>query len=1523
MPPIFIHQQAAPWFKKFFNKGANVDLRPETLPEGVYYDARNMRPSSVLGNTGAVEAVGGEVLLYTSSNPLANTYVCIGVAFVSGHTVSFWCSFDPDNPPIIQADGVVMAMSPLIPYVYNRPLQIAVDEGCRSGILFPADDFSDPLFWDVQKLIDEFNAGSGYFFDGFDPESISVGLNAPAHFPVLARDNGLSGLVDLGGSIGLPVGEYNYAVRYVTPSGDRTNIGLSTPLISVPSTYQPNTNPTSRYPGGRTHGGDPDLLVPTRWGIELKFRVDNQNGYAAMEVVRQRFNGGEGINGPGIVEVIARIPLSSGQFGIIHFIDPSGANTLEVIPSDEVPAQALVIKKPKAVTYANGRLTYANFDTESQNLGLNFREVGGQKMVPITRKLTRIVGGQEVPSGYDDAYNNAYNKKAMSGELYQWGIQTIGADLGRIFAQNGDIIQFPTRRDKKDGDSLVYSDAPCYAKNNDYTGTDPVTATFECMVQGSAKKTDLSSVVTVNIAAPNVFRLADQFTAFDPNPPGNAQIGLISTPNGPGVQVIGANAYQPWHPTDNNDPSSSGYNIPPLAARFPGPVGSTGSVQDTGNIFAPTYHALGGLLYGITNLPPSVKAFQIVRTAPAGRQVCQGIGTYLLQANNSAPATKSTNTLTFYSPDIASGLVDQATLEDIQNNPGNYQFTVTPVGFYTEPYAFYPTVTPPFSTWPPPNSISGLSVDMLTYAGIQWDQGQVNVGDNAPQGYQPTDGEPNGNYVGDKWRSNATMQGNPSLPNYSYLQQTGTGNALFDVTNFAPVTSGRGSFYQLQSSQYIYTPEGSTVGHLTAFDNPTVRTFHQPFFIINIVRTNAVIPQTNSQSYLSTGTNVIVNARIGISTGVPENFELVDERLEDVLPYLGTDFRYIYVQPQGQVEQVYTCITGNDYLSDPTNLALVLTSISGGGWLSPDNKLVKGLYEVINGQVSLGIYGFVPPSGSSIFVRYDPSAPIRVFGWDSTIAPAVFAPYDTTGSGDDASQCFQLQGLPLPYAGVGLNPRWYLPNGGQETQQIIATNCFQSIRQWVIMADLEARTPQALNVNRTSAAGDRQDEAQFFPAVHYVTRPMHGLPFTSGANAGFNPQYDTDYPDEAAIFSKGGIRFLPAFNLDYAKQPNVTSKGFPVSGYDDANATDYCNVLAASTQYNPLSQDSPGLRTFSTDNIKTISEDQGEIKVIASGLGPYGQNMYAWTERGLVRIMTNKSILSGADSGTIGLQAINNYWGEETWLKRNAMGLPDQLWRLWARGVAPSGGGYADQFFWPDRRGWYRLSGDGVDDISRNKYLSKLLPRLQQLPSDYTPQMTGYFNTQHNETWASIATQTIIPPLGPPQVIPGTVYVWSAMTNEWIGEFDYRFDQYLCQDGNVLGFRNLQTYTLDQGSTINDIIRTSSVMTPFIGELGKFKEAVRARIVGTRPDALALYDKDRNLMVRVDQNTIDLNTGQPFGPDWIKRYDSWETFISVVDASYDPTQPNPQDEFFYLEVIYNTIGQKENMSMELQLKNIK
>lgn len=1619
MPQLLHNSKWVNWFRRIFTGGVNTDVRPEMLKDGLYSAAQNLRPANVDGETGALETIRGESELYPPPAATATfdptAYVAIGSYYPNDQVVTFWASPNQnspnlgDNPPTITINGDVAAQSPNIPYTFDRPLQAAVIENCGEGlgVIYPADHQSDPLYWDVKAMLDALSAGSQAFFAAYTQDQNSVAQQAP---PTIPWPQYPDCLVDLGSnSVGLPVGQYAYSVRYVDPNGNRTNWSPETGLIPVPIRYTPNNvSPAKNYP--RTYGADANANVGTQYGIVIEFRVDNLIGYSSLEIKRRAFNNGAGQQGLGVQEIIARLPLAPGQVNIVTFTDPvdTNINPPEVVPDDEAAIQSLSIRAPKAVDYSDKRLKYANFMLDPKDITLTFVQMAGRKMTAITKALRRAINNGYVPDGYDNPYNCAVNKSAQRGGQAKYGIQFWDGNYGLYpavnipepFVSGTDIMYFPQRRDIK-GDnvplsqnynwgreSLDYSDDPCYAANVDVasqTTIGPVSPTFEAFTSGTQTKQDTASLVNVakkndsNVPGSYVGRRQDQFNLYAFGNPPSVEVAGVSPVF---VRPTDSQGYQPWRPVNDQDGSDSGFNIPPNTSRFTAPAGFGGSPDGGGpnppgfldqcfgfspqnNLGAcmnPTHQALGALLGGVdSGVPKNATIMSVVYNGDTqGEIVAQGFGSWNLQntltPNPSGsglndndfqlyrPATKTTNSLRCFFPDQAKNLVDPALWQDIQQNPSQYKLRfVSPLPFYPEVYGYSGERFTEPGLWCGLGTASHI-MDIMCHTSFLHDEGSVpggvNVGVDPVSGYQPIPGSaPDGSWVGfDKWRRSAPMQGyggSPpaDAPDYSFWQQMAQGgmegqggNTLFDMTSLQQATTGRTTYYNLQTAQYIYTTGGNDVidefgAWRTGVNEEEVKNFQQPWYVLNIIRVGATIPESNIEPYKNMGCHIAMKTNIGIYQGGIQDFRLIGEREKyDCTNYFPTDFRYTYVRDITAGEQRYLCVTGNTQII----LATVLADIAANGfWVAPDGGNVYGVYEsLLDGQgntlLRFGTYTS-PAVGSSILVRYDKTAPIRVFGHDLTVAPVTHAVRDAYLERNDVSTAVMantdvLAGLPFIHAGFGLNPRWFMPEKTSTTEEQIWINMTGEIRQWCIMWSCESRALPSMYTNVDSEPGILRDDQQYFPAIHYVARPTKDVLLDVPPSAFFS-QYQTDYPDEWDIFGYGGLRYQPGINYDYTRQPDVGFFGYPRVGITYPN--DYCTAIAASNEFDPTLSDLPGLRTFLAQNMTVLSDEAGEIKVIATATYPggSGQNQYVWFQEAVGRVLTNKNILTGASGEQVSTYVTSNYWGTELRISRT-VGLPDQFWRLWSRGYAPSGNGYADTFYWPDRNGWYQMRADDINDISRNKLLKDLTPYLKNLPSGYSPQVTAFYNAKYQEMWASIKG------FNSGVNYPASLFVYSGQTGEWLGRYTYLFDNFLNTKDRVLAMRTLSTWNLDTGYTISGVTRESFATVPIVGDLGKFKEAVRWRVVGDKPDGMQIYDKDGVLMSdqsEAIQEAFEAGTGFL----WTKLYDSYEGQWWRVMISYDPERKRAQDVRFFVKVIFNTAEDKSIVALENQLKNIR
>lgn len=1428
--------------QKTFTKGANTDIEKEFLPDGIYHDAQNMRPASVDGHAGSINKIGGEQALYVPNVPGASTYVCIGACTVTGRRVSWWASRTPDDfAPFIQIGPTVMAQSPNIPYVYNRPLQFGDVSKCTGGVIFPADAFSPAMFWDIPAIEQAFNAGEQTYLSDFTTDIAMVNRPFSAAPPVFRT---LMGIGD-----GCPAGQYALAVRGRTSEGDVSNISLPTKLVSIPQVWdQPIAN---AYPGGRTTGGETDPQNPTPFHILVEYRLDNQAQYTEIEWILRRYNDGQGLNGPGETEIVARFQVESGLNPITQFVYPRDANVLETIPPDEAVIQQMNIIAPKAVEYVDNRVVYGNFQTETRLAEMTFPDVDGSPIFWVTKRLTTNTPTGEVNSGYTDPYHLTYNKSVKRGERHGIGIMPIDGTAGFAPVVPIGTFQAPNRRDPKTARSLTYSSDGVPAATTDVQGDEPVNNTFEAFEQGVFRKND-----------------------------GDPYINVMAANGG----VI---PYRPWRPTSPTDGQVDGYNVNPNSSRVlqPGLV-----MSDTGNIWAPRYHALGVAINAVENIPSWTKAFAVMYTPPAGRVVMQGIGSYKLVSNPNSiilPANKSINEVWFFSKDAASGLVPQTVLEDIENNPQNYRVqVVSPLGFYNETYGY----------WPPPNAptIAGAT-DALIYAGIQHDEGQVNVGEPAAGGMGvqpgPTAPVPDGNYTGwGVWRSGAP---GPNLP---WHEAGNDGNTLLAIDSFTATSdSSRSSYYTLKTDGFFYSYQNTN--DQTAFQSADVRNFHEPFYVMNIIRVGAEVPDLNSQQYHYTGECVLMESCIGITTSGVQAFRLLNERMEDVRGYLNTEYRYVYVRTPGEPERAWVCVTGNMVLP----VATVLADIAANGfWVAPDGTSVYGIYEAYEagptGNLEVGLEYVVfgglgtptPPANSRIIVKYDRGV-VTAYGFDTVISPCINAPIDRVFNASGDNTTLNTGFLPMPYPGFVKNGNYILPDTGSVPQLSSVINAVVSMRQMCVLWDSESITPGVMDL--FSAATD-----QAFPRIHYVIRPYRDINYTSGSANGFWPQYDVDYPNEGPYLSMGGLRFTTStapYNLDYSKQDKIIG----VSAPDDfEERTDFCNGLIASSRLDPLQQNSPGLRTFLSTNLFLVSEENGEIKSL-NALNSGGlQQLYGWAEKGVFKILYNQNILVGADGNTIGTQSVDQFWPrQEIWLSRGQKGMPGQFWRLSVKAHAPTGQGDADSVFWADRVSVYRLVGDSIIDIGRNKYLSAILPFVADNSGDYGVVMCSMYNQKHDEFWMSLADGSITD-INTRQL--PTVFVYNARNGEWTGRFTYVFDQYLCDQTTLMGMRASQTYQLDTGYVISGTTLEAWAETPYAPFPAMQTELVTFRVSPSKPDRIEVYDHDHNLMFYTDEA---LN-----GPLWIKYIDSWEHQVGRRNIELDPDQKRVQDFLFYKRVITST-----------------
>ena len=135
----------------------------------------------------------------------------------------------------------------------------------------------------------------------------------------------------------------------------------------------------------------------------------------------------------------------------------------------------------------------------------------------------------------------------------------------------------------------------------------------------------------------------------------------------------------------------------------------------------------------------------------------------------------------------------------------------------------------------------------------------------------------------------------------------------------------------------------------------------------------------------------------------------------------------------------------------------------------------------------------------------------------------------------------------------------------------------------------------------------------------------------------------------------------------------------------------------------------------------------------------------------------------------------------------------------------------------------------------REQILSYALPILRSYPRGYVPGISGIYNKKFNEAWMPLLSDDV-----------KKLLVYNPEINAWNGIYDYSFDGYTQVNNNVFGHRGLQTFKLDQGWTINATARQASVTVPMAvdrnNDMDSFKEFIRWRVVGSKPDKIQILD---------------------------------------------------------------------------------
>lgn len=1455
-------QQHHPKKIDLYGKGADrdTDKELESLDEGTYLDAKNMRTVDENGNTGSVSKLKGEVLFYPNIDnrciagtgaPLPTTYKCTASIEVNQHLFEIWAD-NSGGDSYIRIDGQIVLMSPDFPATHDNPFQWAKNESCVGGEVYLTDFKVSPMFFNILDLLKNSGLEGGvctekYFNDFNIKESILTVTKALDHPVFIKLDSGGTGYDAVLGAGDMTVGYYAYSTRLVTADGDRTAWSVPTPQI--PMIINDDRECTPIHPRLKSFGAVAG--TESTLGIHVRVRINNENNFDFLELRRDSWNLEDPIGVPAISEIAGKIDILNGQVSVMDILDKNGFE--ETLSQEEIISEIAGLERAKAIRYFNNRLYLMNIEYGSKDItdNIDFLTSNDNEMFPTIQKM-----GTE---GHGDPYQHAYYKGTATGEKHGYAIIAYdeqGENTYAIPVPNFDNYQYPNRRDPVSVDTL----------NNSYFGTvraadtnGNINQTHEVFDNVNAiAKDDLcswanilegESDILVNNPKKEIIAGLNKYNSDCGDIPDAYKGGLLN-----GFVVCHKLGWKPFKPTnqlddcEDEDTAGAGYIINPEVSTTISEVGGEEDYRPKG--FGIDYFANGMALQGLntSTLPSWVKAFSVVRTESAGRVVAQGMGHYSLISAGGGQGLddstrKETNTIWFYSPDLdpLTG-ADPDVIGDISANPSSYgvQF-VSPLGFFTEVYNF--------------DNAQGLFdvsdnlVDMVTYHRIISDKhepplfpppigfvnqaAEINPKEHVDTGIVDNDRY----YVGyGKWRNNEQF----SSSVFDVNNPQGNQVLSIDSGGVTEINEGRGRYWSIRLTEAFYDWINPNQGVFsTGFYDKGTRDWHEPTYMINIVKLSAEVPDENVTTYIPTGHYQKLESTIGLSDGSDnQSYPLVDERWEDCIvtvngvvnnPYLSED-RYIYLVDSTGAQNAWVNVTQKSTI----DILSILTDLQSNGVAVVGGKSVYGVYrDSESTEDTAPIYSidfdwfntsynrkfFVPDVDFRIVVKYDNRFPVRVFGGDINVGEAIFSPldkkFDKRSGIADGSDVFDLN-TSYPYPKFNINPRTFIVNNsegfgfGGTLNRIQNANTFKvssafppvapsSIRQLCSVFTVESRInlTYAFNIETSDIdpEASSSNSTQFFPLRNYIMRPnkWNDDSFTSGTdediytddNVLFS-QYGDAYGKEWNNWGWGGFRFQPQTNLDYSKLNRTKNlSSVPAVGFEEQNK--YCTRIIWSEQRPINIQDSPTVRTFPSQNAYDISDDTGAITRAFDAISGKGNNLYSFTEGGICLLLVDKRVIheiNADELATVGsdIGGILN----QLWISKRT-GIPDEFWR----GVAE----FDNTMFFSNRDSSFAFSDNNPEDIGRAKYHSKLRQEyLENVGDGFATPMTATYNVLHREYWLSLNVN---------KQSTENVLMFGTQQLHWQGSNEHLFDQYLTVDNTLYGMRDNETYKLNDGFIMN------------------------------------------------------------------------------------------------------------------------
>lgn len=1318
-------QQHHPFQTHSINGKANHDVDKHRLNNeaGEVVDRRNMRITSMDGSLLSNKKIKGEEIKYPNKNTiyngsgttLAGDWVCIGVSEIKDYIVEFWSDKSGSWNSLIRVDGIIVCYSEDLPISWEYPLQLDKNENCVGGEVYITDNNSAPMYFNIEDMLKH----SGELGGTADEKYFSE-FNINEQTLSLKIPLDIPVFIDLtsSGSFDATFGVAGLYVGYHQYSirfatSEGDRTAWSPSTPLIPALSKKGEG-SDQYPGIKSYGAA--LGTQTSFGAHIRFRVNNENNYDFIEVRRVSYRNNL-LTDTGEAGIIGIIDIENGQRGIINFLD-KGGEIEEVLDFEDDTISMSAIEKAKAIRYFNNKLYLFNLEYADRDVSdlVSLKEEEGEYIHPTVEKIGK--------QGYNDVWNSVYRKEYMNGEKYGFGLKFYDSNGERSFVWKIDDsvlttdmnnYKIPNRREA----------ISTHASNTSYLGTCRA-ANESGSVSQTYEKFDLANATTKG--------------GDDAN-----QKNIVND----------GDPYASVHPISQTDTNVTGHDFRPNVQVNDG----SSDVNYDPRGYSPDYFAQGVSIPGVINMPDWASGFSVVRTEPANRVVAQGIGYY----DMSGGITKEQKSIKFFSPDLDSLFASDPTIaQDILLNSGNYELEfVSPLGFFSEVWSGHRVYLGDVGS-------ANKAADIMLYARILRDEetgSLINPNESSDWGIDGGDGK---RYTAfGKWRSPDARTSGLFTNNTKAVESS-------PISSISEVTENRTTFFNITTGYDVYN-KSYPFGDFD-FEDDEMKKWHEPLYVINIIRKQNNIPTTETTKFVETGHYQKVRSVVGESDGnTNQVFQIVDERWEDFLQdledpsspgnALGTHYstndRFVTVELPNGDKRKWIDVT---WKTTGQRTAILDDITNDGFHLSGDTK-VYGVYKVnitdnrffeleFTTDLNNGFYIdslFVPQDDSVIVVEYDNRIPVRVFGGDTWVGESIACFNDSkyNKGGFVESELAPLN-LGFPYNEFQFNSNYIRPHDPSSLLNKIENNDtfkFQGsfgnnalLRQLCVMFCCQSRTNVNFAYNQVGVGLADDLLAKSFPNINYIIRPFKwdDSNFTGGDidtiytdNDIFNT-YGNEYGHEYLQWGYGGFRFRPQSVVDYSHDNN-----FRVD-YSKPDTIEIQNKFCTRGTWSlarPINvQDAPGIRTFLSTNIFDFTDDTGEIKYAFDDLSTSAGELTVFTDNGIIRAIVDKKLLnelSGNILSTIGADSTGIL---QQILVTRDVGMSDEMWR----GAAE----YGNTIFFPNKESVWSYSAGQVKDIARLGYHSRVWQdAIKDFKEGYADSMTAVYDRLHNEYWLTITDE--------------------------------------------------------------------------------------------------------------------------------------------------------------------------------------